>query len=276
MRKLVLLFLGLSTPEGFGKAVSVCMGKPVCWSCDIGREFVESVLEKRRLHEEEVSRRNIEIQQHLEDVTQLVDDVISNVVHLCESLIIEEVSTEKVKTKNKYSVKKCSRSDVTYSNELLKKNDSKMNTRIKSSIKIKKKNEALDVSIDEQSITKFNKSVTNNQKKTANFSIMNDLNVSVEHETSITSLNHFITFDVIKNILSIAFWNVTVRHIEDKSIFEKAEDLFNEIRSNEFNSEVLAHEYLNNPKFLDLIKSTYKFLYKNPVEIVKTIIEDSD
>lgn len=258
-------------PEGFGKAILVCIGKPVCWNEEIGKKFVEDTRMKRMLHEEEVRRRSIELSQHMAEMSEIIDDIICVAVHRCESLIIENVSVEKIKLKRKGNGKKISKNDFRVSSEVIR-SVSRGSQRQRGSSKPKS---STTEQKELESKVNISQTKTTNSLKTpkrVSRPEKNIINVTVDCETNMNPLTYFVTFDVIKNVLSLVYWNVSISNIEDKSVFEIAEDIFNECRRCDFNSEVLVHEYLNNSKFLELIKNTSKFLIKNPIEIVKDLV----
>lgn len=87
----------------------------------------------------------------------------------------------------------------------------------------------------------------------------NIINVSDECDANGKPLTYFITFDVI--------------NIEDKSVSEIAKDILNESKRDDFNWEVLVHEYLNESKVFDLLKYATKFLIKNPIEMVNDLVK---
>ncbi|XP_028142518.1 sperm flagellar protein 2-like [Diabrotica virgifera virgifera] len=82
---------GASTQEGVAKALAVVIGKPVCWSEDIGRSFVEEVFRKREIHEEEVRQREIELQEYREFIGSIINSIIDKTVHSCDSVVITEI-----------------------------------------------------------------------------------------------------------------------------------------------------------------------------------------
>lgn len=232
----------------------------------MGTNFVKNTLQKRKQHEEDVKCREAEMLQNLTDISNIINDMLANVVHLCDSVIIQEIPYEKPRDSKRKSGGKSSQSvaNINTDDITIKKGSVRSNKRGTSINKAKhKSNEFVSISS------------TLNKRSADDIPKRNIIEVSVGHEENVCPFNYFVSFDVIKNLLTTIFWNVTIKNIEDKSIFEIAEDLFNETRNLDFHSEVLAHEYLNNPKFLDLIKTTRKYLVKNPVEIVTGLIKHS-
>lgn len=258
--------------EGFGKALSFCIGKEVCWNDEIGKKFVEDTLMRRRHHEESVGRRSLELQQIKKDTSELIEEIISVAVHRCESLIIEELPVEKTDTKRKG--KHPSHLDSVASSEGSQVRSRGSQSRRKSSKGTYNISEFEGFSSERKSTESQIKSIKTLTPKKVSICAPeeNPIKVSVDHEINMYSLTYFISFDVIKDVLSSVFWSVSVRNIEDKSVFEIAEDLFNESKREDFNSRVLVHEYLNNTKFLELMKNTTKFTFKNPIEIVKNLV----
>lgn len=234
-------------------------------------------MEKRKQHDYTVERRSIEIKENLKEISQLIDEVVTAAVHLCESVIIEEIQSEKVKAPKQ---KSGNRKNISNQNlqlvEGVARSSLKVNPKLKNYTKVRYKNddEVLEPEIySKVELVGSSLSLNSQRKTTLNKSDLSIPKVSVDHEANLYPVNYFLTFDIIKDILSVVFWNVSIQNIEDKSIFELAEEIFNESRNIEFNFAVLTHEYLNNPKFLDLIKNTTKFLIKNPVKIVENLIK---
>lgn len=215
---------------------------------------------KRRIHEEKVRRRSIELRQHIADISKIIEDIISVAVRRCDNLIIEELSEDEIKVKRKVGSKK----EIRVSNGKMRSR-TVSKTPEKKDFKPKTRNSfSENQSFEAKTEVSPNSSSSKKEEKL--------INVTVDCETNVNPLTFFITFDIIKGVLSSVFWNVSVSNIEDKSVFEIAEDIFNESKRDDFNAEVLVHEYLNNTKFLDLMKNTPKFLIINPTEVVKNLV----
>lgn len=65
-----------------------------------------------------------------------------------------------------------------------------------------------------------------------------------------------------------------LRNLRNQNFFEHLEVLYKELKSPEFNDQVLAHELLNNEKFRELIERNFKFCIHNPFDIVQSLILD--
>lgn len=216
-----------------------------------------------------MKRRSEEIRQNKEEISQIIDYLLSTAVHLCESCVIEEMVPEKVKpSKRKTSNARRSRQALTSTNEKL--NDNSKGILIQRNRETEDITaESSDTEVDTKIPIRFEESNLSSNKTDRDFP-----KISIDHEANNHNLHYFVTFDAIKNILSVVFWSISVKNIEDKSIFEIAEEIFDLSKNSNFQDEVLAHEYLNNLQFLELLKDTNKFLMKNPIEIVSSLISE--
>ncbi|CAG9857088.1 unnamed protein product [Phyllotreta striolata] len=80
---------------GIVKALTLISGKTSCWNTSVGQKFAQLVLEDRKLHDELVKQRTLEIKQNFECATNIVLDLIDKTVHLCDSLILTDIDDYK-------------------------------------------------------------------------------------------------------------------------------------------------------------------------------------
>ncbi|XP_074037928.1 sperm flagellar protein 2 [Leptinotarsa decemlineata] len=264
---------GSSTPEGFAKALALSSGKALCWDERVGEMFVKDILEKRRIHEEEVTIRNEERKQAEDFVKIIIDESIGETVHKCESIIIEEVKHEtnsfrKIRTNEKVRVKIVSESEGTDENP-----DELNHDKFEESDN-NDHGEKSDLGGDLEEESKGNlsnesgKLESNDDKKFFNIEIGFECNPN-------PNLQYFIELETVLSVLSIVLsWSFNVQNIEDKSFCELLQEIYDECKNPQFNDEVLSHEFLNNPKFLKLLSNTTIFLVKNPSEIVKELLDE--
>ncbi|KAJ8943281.1 hypothetical protein NQ318_017299 [Aromia moschata] len=71
-------------------------------------------------------------------------------------------------------------------------------------------------------------------------------------------------------------WHAKVQNVEDRSFRETVEETYEECRNPEFNGEVLAHEFLNHPRFLALIATTSRFSVRIPPQIVEDLLAERE
>nr|CAH7723454.1 unnamed protein product [Callosobruchus chinensis] len=82
---------GKTTPEGIGKALTLSLGTKVCSDKEMGDEQATKMLLERAMYEEELARREEERFVNIEYMDTIVDQLVDQTVHLCESIIIDEV-----------------------------------------------------------------------------------------------------------------------------------------------------------------------------------------
>lgn len=277
------MFLGDTISEGFGKAISLSIGKEVCWNQELGVEFVNITLEKRKKHQEAVQQREIEIKQNLTAITETIDNLIGFAVHQCESLIIDEIEPEKIVSVRK---RKSTRKIYSRTESIIGQQNVESSQKGRSGFNA---NSEKEKKTDQNSsgyrtkgikiLNSSNRTSYSNQTKAVQCTIEKRnlpgslINVSVDREVDYNPLNHFIHFDLIKDILTAVFCHMSFTDLGDKNLFEIAEDIFNKCKNPQFNFGVLIHEYLNNDEFLDLVKHSSKFLMKSPIKIVEKCID---
>lgn len=249
----------------------------VCWNEEIGKKFIEDSRQNRRLVEEKVKHRNEATKQCLEDVIEILDNVVSKAVHLCESLVIEEIPVEQIKTTKRKNGNKKNNSVQNSISELNVKQNLKLDLKTDNSF-TKNKHQLKVKYFDPKQILNVDSNVTFSLETLEDGKTLKPepMRISEEDENTLYPLQYYVELDVIKDILNVVFCNVSMKNIEDRSLFEIAEDIFKGSKNPEFNGEVLAHEFLNNPAYLDLIKRTPKFIIKNPIDIVKNIVKLKD
>ncbi|KAJ8968501.1 hypothetical protein NQ317_014674 [Molorchus minor] len=76
---------------GLGKALGVSLGRAVCWDKDVGEQFITETLDRRRKHEEMVRIRNEERRENVEMAEDILTDLIDHTVHVCDSVVIEDL-----------------------------------------------------------------------------------------------------------------------------------------------------------------------------------------
>lgn len=92
---LLLAFCKDTNPAaGMAKALALSLGKPVCWDNTIGENFVEAVRYKRVQHELQKLEEQKQHEENLEDATKLVEEIIDYTVHTCDSVVIEDYTSE--------------------------------------------------------------------------------------------------------------------------------------------------------------------------------------
>nr|CAI5823941.1 unnamed protein product [Callosobruchus analis] len=85
---------GKTTPEGLGKALTLSLGIKVCSDKELGDEQATKMMLERAMYEEELVRREEERFGNIEYIDTIVDELVDQTVHVCESIIIEEVFDE--------------------------------------------------------------------------------------------------------------------------------------------------------------------------------------
>ncbi|CAG9813387.1 unnamed protein product [Phaedon cochleariae] len=244
---------GESIPAGIAKALALSMGKVICWDNEIGNKFVEATLEERKIHEEEVRTRNEERRQNQEFAECILQDVVNEVVHGCDSVIIEDLTpTEDEETRKNSLQEIISSAEVTLCNGESPEDEEETTGSI-----IKNDNstvEVLNVAED-----KFS-------------------NLAIGFENcDDTVIAHFITLHSLIQVFAKTLPpSQTKENLEDESFSEKLENIFEECRNAQFNNEVLSHDILNNTKFLDLLNESFNFQIKNPPKIVAKLIETNE
>ncbi|KAJ8923226.1 hypothetical protein NQ315_001781 [Exocentrus adspersus] len=93
----------------------------------------------------------------------------------------------------------------------------------------------------------------------------------------VPDLAYFLPSEVLVTVITACLpWHAKIQNIEDESLREKAEKIFEECKNEEFDHKVLCHEFLNHPTFVELIKKTRKFTVINPVLVVEEILQEKE
>lgn len=99
-------------------------------------------------------------------------------------------------------------------------------------------------------------------------------NVSCAFEpTPAKPLCYFLSWDIMHSMLKEwipEFKTITCSN--GKPLCENLEELYEKLKSQEYNNEVLSHEYLNHRTFNRALKYLWKFSVRFPSKIVKEIV----
>lgn len=215
-----------SAVMGFAKALSVSLGKIICWSKPIGEKFVEIVREDRRAHEEMKNLKEMEME------TENMDEQMPE----CESLIIEDY----------HSTDTLSGVDIDFvPNSTLPLAD-----HIEDYI-----NQTYGTGMFEEDSSHFS-------------------NVEIGfQDKGVPNLAYFLPFELLLTTLAMTVtWHLSVVDVNDKSLKERIEEIYERCKTEEFNDKVLCHQFLLDPEFLEIISGMKKFLCHNPICIIQSLI----
>ncbi|CAH0564366.1 unnamed protein product [Brassicogethes aeneus] len=223
---------------GFSKALSVCMGKVVCWSKTIGEKFIKIALENREQHELEVKERDLEIEENYKMADEIVTELIDITVHQCDSVVIEDYDSQT-------------------SQSILD-----LNLVPDSALPIAEK-------IEEY----IRQTMKQHNPCEDTFS-----NVAIGFEDKmVPNFAYFLPFEVLLSAITMTLpWNAKVRNVDDESFRELIENIYEKCKNPEFSDKVLCHEFLFCDDFQDLFKDVKRFLYRNPVQMVKELISEHE
>ncbi|KAF5296457.1 hypothetical protein FQR65_LT01446 [Abscondita terminalis] len=87
---------------------------------------------------------------------------------------------------------------------------------------------------------------------------------------------YLLQFEVVFSILTVTLpWHAKAQTIYDKSVRQKLEGICQEINDPFFNDNILAHRLLNDNYFKDMMSRFFKFIDKNPLKIVHSLLENN-
>lgn len=76
---------------GVAKALELSLGRYVCWNITLGEACVEAVISQRLQDEEARQQHDIKREENFKAATAIIDDIIDHTVHVCDSVVIEDV-----------------------------------------------------------------------------------------------------------------------------------------------------------------------------------------
>lgn len=229
--------------SGFHRALEVSLGRLICFDETTGKEYVEEILEQRRLYEEANRLYEEEHREALtlakKTVSALVDQMLSDI----RSASITELPSEsnlKTQTSKVRSILSVDKNPIT------------------GSLKSKTSSRASGDQSRPGLITED--MFTNSQ-------------IGFESRNN-TEMAFFLPVEVVLLVICAAIpWNSKVEKTEDRTFLEEIAAIYDECRNENFNGAVLAHEFLHNEKLKELFKHITKFSANNPVKILKEIVE---
>lgn len=89
---------------GVAKALELSLGRYVCWDVSIGNACVEALQLQRELDDQAVERHEKERQENMEAAVSIIDKLIDHTVHVCDSVVIEDIISEKTKSSESVEV----------------------------------------------------------------------------------------------------------------------------------------------------------------------------
>lgn len=263
---------GNTNVEGFAKALSLVMGRPVCWDEHVGRGFIKETMEKRRKHANEVMLREQELLMNKAYVHEILDDLIDQTVHICDSVVIEDIVSEHEDTKSE---------NEKTETELLHNSENEAFTSITSGI----------LTIKETSRSNQFTSEENNLEMQGVEMDYEDVeylgegepepafsNIAIGFEASESpNLAYFLPLQIIHIVLNrvIPDYNLT-SDLDSRSKCEKITDIYEKLRNEDFHNEVLAHQFLNCNIFTDFLDQNANFIFINPVKIVDDLVNTAE
>ncbi|KAK9887729.1 hypothetical protein WA026_000047 [Henosepilachna vigintioctopunctata] len=99
-------------------------------------------------------------------------------------------------------------------------------------------------------------------------------NIAVDFEASFDpSLVYFLDLESILAVEAVILqWHTQVQNVYTKSFREQMARIYRECKNPFFNNAVLAHEFLNNYEFSQILAYTTRFIDKNPPNFVQNLI----
>lgn len=234
---LLLAFSKDSDPEyGVAKALSVCLGKQVCWQNDVGECFIQQILSRRAVDEQNRIEDECKHQANLETAEEGVSQLVDHVVNVCDGVVI----TDYVSSENALNVAV----STSRSSGLLK-------------------TKSLTYTIEDRG---------DSASTLSSQDYFSNVEIGFEATDSPPKM-YFLPFDVLLAVLTAALpWHSRAQNVDGKSLREHVEAIFQSCATAEFNGKVPAHEFLNHADFINFLKRCSKFTAKDPVQIVKGLL----
>ncbi|KAF7284780.1 hypothetical protein GWI33_021647 [Rhynchophorus ferrugineus] len=239
---------------GFAKALELSLGKLICWNRDDGEAFKNSHLQKIAEHDESVRLRDAEIKDHYDAVLGELENIVDQIVLMEEGVVIEDVTNEQPRTRKSSILKR----------HIFNDEDTKKRSSKDEDVKFKEEHDVKYIEDTELSAV------------SENASIVQTLPNNVDTDASdYLQMTFFLPLDNLVNVITASLpWHSRVHHHEDLSFLEQVVFLHTKLANPVFNMSVLCHEYLNNEEFRKLLALTKKFTSKDPLTIIKTVMQN--
>lgn len=234
---------------GFAKALQLSLGRRICWQNEVGEAYVERLRTKRRFEEEERRRQEM-LHKEAEGLCQkIVVEATDQVAHLCDSVVIEDYISEASRMGGYISEETSLTNIINY--------------------------------LTKQQMETFGEgdSTVEDEQEWFTPSLLLDdrfSNVEIGFEpTEDPPKAFFLPLEAAITVATVAMLpNSTAPAFAENTLQEKIKLIYESKIRKEFNNAVLAHEFLNDDKFVSLLVSSCKFEEKLVSEKVKELVED--
>lgn len=207
--------------EGFAKAIELSIGNYVCYDYELGKDFVDIIMSQRYEHEQLKILREKELEEVQNLARSIVGSTIDTVVHLCDDILIEDYYSEASKN-----------TDDIDTNEIYGEGTIAKEEKVAKEAKVEEEEE--DISI-----------------------FSNFTNVSIGFECrQYVNMTYILPYETLRTLLFAFAPRSFPIH---ETYMDKINVIYEQCKREDFNNEVLIHEFLNNVHFQELLKEFHKF-----------------
>lgn len=106
------------------------------------------------------------------------------------------------------------------------------------------------------------------------FDVEKLINLQLDQSTSdeFTEKLYFLSFYTMITIFTVIFRQPSIQKSTFPCFKYQLEEIYNSCRRPDLNNQVLMHEFLNNPTFLEMFAKNYKFLDINPKTVITKVL----
>ncbi|KAI4456812.1 kpl2-related [Holotrichia oblita] len=230
---------------GLAKALSLSLGKEVCWDIEIGKTF-STILRQRQLEQlQDKIRLELEQAAKVETVDEVVEDLIDITVHQCDSVCLESYHSYGSRTGDEDGVN----NDEVVDPELV---------------------------YLENLMKEYENSYQMPDEEEQQFLLQEEFsNVEIGFQPEFyPSKVYYLSFDVLLTVVMAAMpWEAISKNNDEFSLRQLLEDTYNKCKNEEFDNVVLMHEFLNNETVKEIFTRTNKFIVRRPLQILNKLLD---